>query len=61
MVKKLVVIPARAGQRDPAPSSRHVIFLIGNQRYKIEINTTITLLPNRAAEVIPIDRSLKGE
>ena len=61
MVKKPVVFPARTGQRDPAPSPPHVIFSIGNQRYRIEINTKITLLPNRAAEVIPIDRNLKGQ
>jgi hypothetical protein len=61
MVKKPVVIRARAGLRDPAPSRPHVIISIGNQRYKIEINTKITFLPNRAAEVIPIDRNLKGE
>ena len=61
MVKKPVVIPARAGQPDPAPLRPHVIISIGNQRYKIEINTKLTLLPNRAAEVIPIGRNLKGQ
>ena len=61
MVKKPVVIPARAGQRHPAPSRPHVILWIGNQRYKVEINAKITLLPNCGAEVIPIDPNRKGQ
>jgi len=54
MTKEPVVIPARPDQRE-APPSRHVIVSIGGQRYKIETNTKIMLLPSCRAEVIPID------
>ncbi len=54
MAKEPVVIRARPDQRE-SPPSRHVIFSIGGQRYKIETNTKIMKLPSRRAEVIPID------
>ncbi len=55
MAKEPVIIPSSPNQRDPQ-APRHVIFVIGCQRFKIETNTKITPLPSRSAEVIPIDR-----
>ena len=56
MAKEPVFIPARPDQRDPTPQRRPFFFSIGGQRYKIKINTKITRIPGRSAQVIPIDR-----
>ena len=56
MAKQAVVIPPRPDQRGPAPPRPHMVFTIGRQRYKMEINARITPLPDHAAEAVPIDR-----
>jgi hypothetical protein len=55
MAKQPVVIPPRHDRGDPAPRPQ-MIFTIGRQRFKIEINAKITPLPDDVGEVVPIDR-----
>jgi hypothetical protein len=56
MAKQPVVIPPRRDRGDSAPPRRQMIFTIGRQRFKIEINAKITPLPDDVGEVVPIDR-----
>jgi hypothetical protein len=56
MEKKPILMPMRSNARGPV-AKPPLIITIGNSRYQLQLETMLTPLRAKHAEVIPIDRA----